>query len=882
MCLNVRSKHFKVLSGLCCLFIHLIFSSYVYAHGIQSAATVYAEGTQCSTYLVHDTHGLEALDSLHPAANTNELLKSIRDVVTSANTLEGSYYNYALLADRWKNPEILPRFVSPSTEMELVKKWVGIEGPKTLQTFLPKGASYIGHQLREPAGPNVVKVQETGATVMLRVSEDEFGFDTNVAYSKYAAAAYVNETPENRYLVRKDARAAIIYLHGGGTPTTGAHIAEAEINHYGMYKIDVVSLDMAAHGEGSRKFFPNGQVEIDGIYQFIRRAVPEGVPVFVVGHSMGGVYADIMMRQSDRDDYPMRGIIQGFGILSPAVDALPGATPYEKAIEMGRLMDAQKNDPEYDLKAAPSEREIFDQMARDGKLNPIASFHIGMIMAEQDHVPPKHKGKDWTPAIMVVGQGDPLVYIGFEHLFDKAFELDNVESHIIETAPDRDGVKKRVGHLLADYYINDEVLPLKMVRDFINNRLLEINPEEGPLKSARNVEAKDSASIFQAYASDLVFREWVEHARIVLKENMEGFKDIAREIPQIENKIRSKYEGLFDTKTIRKQKFELARLSEADVLIQLKDKFGVHSEDYKGKPYEAIKELLIREEVPEAVVTEVAELTIAKRVLEAKRDGEWVPEELKGDASVQLLMSSIKSSQDQVEQLRRQKADLIHYMRSFEQRKITVEAQVKQTLKDMDSALEEVLLERAKGLAERFVIVKDKFYSATEKIEQEAGESITRHGELLASEKQRLFDKYSDELDSVYAILADYKNYRAETEKLYEEEVLKGRLGSEKQELFEEFYGRNYLATGNITEDSLLGRWNNVQLRIAQVEGQIYRRYLSIGILEQNYWSYVNPGLVRMEVLPVKELLDRAVDESGQIDNALIAKIWKQWKEIKK
>lgn len=893
---------------LCCsILISLFFTS-----------SIFASGTHCSVFLNESNQALNAIEGLTTSglsgANSNEYLKAIRDVVTSSNTLEGSYYNYALLADRWKSPEILPRFVSPSAEAALVKEWEGVRGPKTLDAFLPEGVTFIGHQLREAASPNVVKVQENGATVMLRVSKEEFGFDTNVAISKYVPVTYVNEAPKDRYLVRKDAKAAIIYLHGGGTPTTGAHIAESEINHYAMYNVDVVSFDMAAHGEGSRDFYSEGQEEIDGIYKFIKRAVPKGVPVFVVGHSMGGVYADIMMRQSDSEDYPMRDIIAGFGILSPAVDAKPGASAYERAVEMGRRLESQKTDPDFDIKAAPSEREIFDQMARDGKLNPIASLHIGMIMAEMNHVPPAHNGDVWTPSIMVVGEGDPLVYVGFEDLFETAFNLNNVEKHSIETAPDRDGVVKRVGHLLADYYITTtvkdpksgketevtEVLPLKLVREFINKRIMEVRPEKGPLESSKNEGAKDSASIFQAYASDLVFREWVEHGRMVIKENLDGFKDIAREVPKIEAEIRSHMERVFPgaTKSVLKEKNELAKLSEADVLVKLKDKHNVHAEDFRGKPYEAVRELFVRESLTAADAAKVAKLTIEKRTLESKRDGSWVPEELRSDENVKLLMSSIERSQSEIEDLRGQKGDLTRELRTtltpldpsnpsgpkgtLEQRKITVEAQIKQTIKDMDTFLADVLPERAKGLSDRFVDLKALFSTATEKLEQEAGESITLHGEFLASEKQRLFDKYAGDLDRVTAVIADYKEYRAKTEEMYTQEVLKGRLGDDKLKLFLDFYGDKYLTTGEIVPRSLLGRWNSIQLKIAQVEGQIYRRYISIGALEQNYWTYVNPGLVKLEVVSVKELLDRAVDENGELDAALLSKIWKQWKDIKK
>lgn len=836
---------------------------------------------QCSSYLQAVGSGglaAEVLDLVGDPAH----LRPIHEVVSSSNTLEGSYFNYALQTERWKHPEILPRFVSPTTESELVKKWTGIQGPKTMQAFLPEGTAYIGHQLREPASPYVVKVQETGATVMLRVSKDEWGFDTNIAYSKYAGMAYMSEPPAERYLVRKDARAAIIYLHGGGTPTTGAHIAEGEINHYSMYKVDVVSLDMAAHGEGSRDFFANGQEEIDRIYKFIQRAVPAGVPVFVVGHSMGGVYADLMMRQSDHPDYPMRDVIKGFGILSPAVDPLPGGTPYEKAVEMGRRMDAQKVDPDFDKKAAPSEREIFDQMARDGKLNPIASFHIGMIMSMQEHTPPAHGGEAWTPGIMVVGEGDPLVYIGFEDLFEKAFDLSNVETHSIATAPDRENEVKRVGHLLADYYVNGEVLPLKLVRNFISDRLRAMDPNAKPLETSKKVDAKDSASVFQAYASDLVFRQWVDGARMVLKENAEGFKDLARLVPQIETQIRTMFEGFFETKNIRKAKYEIAKLSESDVLIRLKDVYQVPSEEYKDQPLEALIRLLIFEDIPVERAEEVAKLVLVKRNLESKRDGTWVPEELEADPKTKLLMESIANGHEQLDKLRHRKNELLQELRGFEQRKITVEAQVKQTIKDMDIKLAEVLPERARALASKFVVVKEKFYSATEKIEIEAGQSISIHGELLASEKERLFDKYSAELDHVYEVLADYKKYRQETEALFEEEILKGKLGPEKQQLFEEYFGRTYLATGETTAESLLGRYNRLQYKIAEYEGRIYRRYLSIGMLEQDYWTRINPGLVKIEIASVKDLFDRAIKDDGQVDLALVTKIWKQWTEIKK
>src|SRR5690606_22669548 len=111
----------------------------------------------------------------------------------------------------------VPRFMNPREEMELAKQWQGTDGPALLMSLLPEGVNFIDHTLIDSVGRSLVKDPGKGVFVSLRAHIDFNGrrLGTNMGVSAMALAH--NAGQAERYLVRKDAKAAILFIHGGGT-----------------------------------------------------------------------------------------------------------------------------------------------------------------------------------------------------------------------------------------------------------------------------------------------------------------------------------------------------------------------------------------------------------------------------------------------------------------------------------------------------------------------------------------------------------------------------------------------------------------------------------------------------------------------------------------
>ena len=114
-------------------------------------------------------------------------------------------------------------------------------------------------------------------------------------------------------------QAAIVLVHGFGDHS-GRYDAVGEF--FAGLDVSMFALDLRGHGrsEGRRGYVPRFDTfleELDGFSSEVRRRVSPSVPLFLLGHSMGGLIA---LRYLETREHPFRGAV----IVSPWLDtAMP-------------------------------------------------------------------------------------------------------------------------------------------------------------------------------------------------------------------------------------------------------------------------------------------------------------------------------------------------------------------------------------------------------------------------------------------------------------------------------------------------------------------------------------------------------------------------------
>ena len=418
------------------------------------------------------------------------------------------YYDNQVLEKKDSYTKYHSQFFNIITERDLQKTW-GIEKntPKLFQKILPEGTGFLPYQLKQTQTPTTVKLEESALAFVVRASYNYKGTDlyTNVTVSKKIFDD--NLTSPVKGLVGANAQAAILFLHGGGTRSTGGHVAEALVNHFGGLNIDVISPDLPWHGQGPREFLGHFKDEIRSLGAFAKKYIPENVPVFVWGHSWGAMYADELMRMTEDPDFSFHPNLKGVVIAAPGADPAPGKNSLEKDKEFVRRFDYTKKHLRH--KFAELEADILEE---PGVLNPVGALFAGLTMNQMHQVLPKHGGDKYIPGIMMVGEADPMVYVGNEDLFHAYYDkLSNLKTYYLSKLPlekDPKGKEYRVGHLLRDYTDPEKhSMPVdfyyvkKFMAEQLNIDKLEKNPNH------RQTIFTDLAHL---WANSLSFRLWAE------------------------------------------------------------------------------------------------------------------------------------------------------------------------------------------------------------------------------------------------------------------------------------------------------------------------------------------------------------------------------------
>ncbi len=403
------------------------------------------------------------------------------------NAFAKLYYEFQVLKQLPESRKVEPTGVNFVKDIKLSKLWnlppSNPKVPEMLNALLPEGVHLLRYQLYKPATQTTIKLRPpTGYTIMGRASfphpsSPKLTLHTNVAFS--IGALVDNMETQKNWLAGAGAKAVILYLHGGGTKSTGAHTAVNMINHYHNLGIHVVAVDLPYHGQGPRDLLSlEGVIKMLG--SFARKYLPPHVPLFVAGHSWGALFAEQLMRMTEQPDFHFHKSLSGAIILSNAFTGATPNTPREVIYEnYTKILDEVNTSRQNE--AADMEKGLWEEIIRRGKYSLLGSSYATKIILEALQYIPEHKGKKFIPALMLVGEYDPLVFLGFEKLYREYYEgLENVEAHFLDTLPyklDRNRKETKVGHIIQDFLTTDkkEGMQDKLITAFIEKQLTLFN-----------------------------------------------------------------------------------------------------------------------------------------------------------------------------------------------------------------------------------------------------------------------------------------------------------------------------------------------------------------------------------------------------------------------
>jgi len=412
---------------------------------------------------------------------------------------------------------ILPSFNDFQREIEASKTWEGVRAPRMIQELLPDGVRLIDHSLISANEPGLVKDHGSGEFVSIRASAQ--GIGTNMGILRQSLIDNSKRTEKS--LVRRDARAVILFGHGGGTRTTGHHVVINLMNHFAPLGVDVISFDQPWHAEGPRVHFRDAREYYEWLRALIRRHIsPSGIPIILAGHSMGGELADVYRRL-----YPGDTLVSGVVSLSTVVDPTPGLT-MEERIKWSEAHDAEIHS---DKSPTPEDKKLLEDLLKSGKTSITASFFEGVLNASNSWIVKEEDKDRLLPALYVWGSKDWL-YLGNEEVIEKYLKpLPKTDVFVFGRRYDFDlKMDVDIGHMIFDHYRlgTQDIETFALIREFLQKHYgIEFaKPTKG--------DSEDLIKkVVQTYANVLSFREFAKTVSVSRRvANPEKIKELNERI----------------------------------------------------------------------------------------------------------------------------------------------------------------------------------------------------------------------------------------------------------------------------------------------------------------------------------------------------------------
>lgn len=508
-------------------------------------------------------------------------------------------YSYERFADIQKQKAVkqgtqLPEFTDPEAEKAAQKTWRGIETPQLFKSLLPEGVSFVSHSLRK-ADPGFVKSAGSGDAVILRVTMPYKNrtYSTNVTVPVSALIDNLNR--EDKWLIGPEAAACIDWGHGGGTKDTGEHTAFGPLNYFMKYGVAVMGQSQPWHSEGDRDFTDTPDEYLTEIRQaFLKKFVHPDVPVFGVGHSLGGLYADMQWRRLGKSSR-----YKGFVSLSGIVDDCPGCNPEQKMQAELKREELQKR-PEYFKRLAPGDRTLGVELVKQSKISALSMFFTQFTELAHDWnkiVPEDQR----LPILYIWGEGD-FLYVGNEERVKELRRLKNVEVVTYSPRVEYSGKVENVGHLIFDHwrtlmdspaaisvlvnYLNLSLaLPFEQLKDRFKEKVLNAHVHPDTFLTEDNNSA--DALLMAGYYYNSDFKDYVDELiRAKFKNSKKDFflQFVQKETPETFVLVREMMEKTLGKK-IEERKIYSEAVKDNAMLLSLTHRYAndlVAREVYDG------------------------------------------------------------------------------------------------------------------------------------------------------------------------------------------------------------------------------------------------------------------------------------------------------------
>lgn len=425
-----------------------------------------------------------------------------------------------------------PTHMSLQNEIQKRQHIEGVNGPNLAHTILPQNVNFISHQLMTADEPGLVKSSNFGHVIPLRLKTKwkNFRGDTNIYLNQQALKG--NEKSDEKWLITPQSKAAILWIHGGGTPTATGASGQDLADFFAQKEVSVLSLDMPLHGEGSTAPFTQATEILDYLLGIADKYIHKDVPLYLAGHSMGGLYAVVLHRASNDPKYKR---LRGFFALAPVADTAPGesyreknklASAIHKEIVANRLDDISAEDYKF-----------LNNVVRNGKFAPTASYHSSLISRFNNWLPPQNRGEGLSPLVMITADYDGLTTVGFEKYFDnyaKMFDENYLQHHKIGKRKTTTGKEENTGHGLFKALRpgTDQPEAYTLIKEFIEKDL-DISLNRNAKESEPDAYVNLTRKVVKLWSTNLAFREFAKNYQLDIVSNKEKFNTYKIQLSEI-------------------------------------------------------------------------------------------------------------------------------------------------------------------------------------------------------------------------------------------------------------------------------------------------------------------------------------------------------------
>ena len=745
-------------------------------------------------------------------------------VSVTAENCEGAFPSRLYFINQAKkkaiqDKELHSQFINPHEERRLQEGWNSRTSfvPPVLDLFLPKDVSYIDHQLARPESVEAVKLVNRDA-LMARASYEYNNrvFATNVAFSPQVLLSNMQSKDGKKWLVGPDASAAVLFLHGMGMQTAGAHIARRTIRDFRKHFEDVyvLALDLPWHAEGHREVSSSLSEEVRVLSAFVKKYIPPNVPLFIWGHSGGTILAQQLMTMTDgslggKFFHPN---LKGIMLFSPVVDAAPGRSVEEKqkAFYEGQKKGVSEQKDSF-MEAGPLEAQLFES------LNLLGELYSMWMITQRNSIMPVHRGRDYTPTLMAMGEYDPLVFTGFPRsLFREYYEeLENIETHYLDKLPLlKTKVTEKVGHWLGEYMDPESGLPIQiaLARKFMEKQLgITFNEKDEQADSA----VPSFLDVAGNYSNNLAFRQFIHQYRF-LKAHLN---------PDLQLLARTTNER------VRNQ------ISEMLQKYGVEDKLNrrIIGKIFSSLNFNELVEFLHSQSLPDQLLTEIIDYITVTGYFEIKQIGQgiYLPDKNKllergftsseHQEKAELLLTELSENISEHTPLVRELSILEKRENSLKKQHQSARKLVQVAMTTIGRALKEASEEPPPSVASAFISLGNEVAVVRELADQIAelfiGLSVRFTGPPSFVQMNDLVREHETEVNHFRQSYHQYGRHREDVKRKLIKAIAEGEMGEKYQKAVLDIYGQNLDGQG-----PLYLNLKKVNQELAEVEADIYNK----------------------------------------------------------